>query len=54
MEWIEFTYPYLPIFRLCNTTECIVPGMYAMVSFETFLVRITAHARLVPRRRLPV
>lgn len=34
MEWIEFTYPYLPIFRVCDTTECIVPGMYAMVSLR--------------------
>jgi len=33
MEWVEFTYPRLPIFGVCQDTQCVVPGMYAMVSF---------------------
>lgn len=31
MEWIEYTYPDLPIWGICQDTECIVPGLYAMV-----------------------
>jgi len=31
MEWIEFQYPTSTIFDVCRDTECIVPGLYAMV-----------------------
>lgn len=31
MEYIEFTYPELSIFNVCKDTDCIVPGVYAMV-----------------------
>jgi chloride channel 3/4/5 len=33
MEWIEHSHPNLPIFDVCRGTECVVPGLYAMVSF---------------------
>lgn len=32
MEYIEFLYPNSRIFGVCSDTECIVPGLYAMVS----------------------
>lgn len=32
MELIEHKYPDLPIFDVCRGAECIVPGLYAMVS----------------------
>ncbi len=32
MEWIQYQYPSLPIFDVCRDSECIVPGLYAMVS----------------------
>jgi hypothetical protein len=32
MEWIEFTHPNMTIFDVCRETDCIVPGLYAMVS----------------------
>jgi chloride channel 3/4/5 len=32
MEWIEFTHPNMTIFNVCRDTDCIVPGLYAMVS----------------------
>jgi chloride channel 3/4/5 len=31
MEWIEFTHPGMRIFDVCRDTDCIVPGLYAMV-----------------------
>lgn len=38
MEWIEHTHPNLPIFDVCRGTECIVPGLYAMVSLQVLLL----------------
>jgi chloride channel 3/4/5 len=32
MEWVEYEYPFLPIFNVCKDTDCVVPGLYAMVS----------------------
>lgn len=32
MEWLEYTRPHWPIFGVCRDTQCVVPGMYAMVS----------------------
>lgn len=32
MEWIEFHHSNLTIFDVCRETDCIVPGLYAMVS----------------------
>jgi chloride channel 3/4/5 len=34
MEWIEFTHPNMSIFNVCRDTDCIVPGLYAMVSLS--------------------
>jgi chloride channel 3/4/5 len=31
MEWIEFTHPNMRIFDVCRETDCVVPGLYAMV-----------------------
>lgn len=31
MEWIEFSHPNMRIFDVCRETDCIVPGLYAMV-----------------------
>jgi chloride channel 3/4/5 len=43
MEWVEFTHPNMSIFNVCRDTDCIVPGLYAMVSpqliFSTRLTR---------------
>lgn len=36
MEYLEHTHPGLPIFDVCRGTECVVPGLYAMVSCSTF------------------
>ena len=44
MEWIEQYHGNLPIFDVCRDRECIVPGLYAMVScFEILLNRKKAH-----------
>jgi chloride channel 3/4/5 len=32
LEYVQSEYPYLNIFDVCTDTNCIVPGMYAMVS----------------------
>lgn len=32
MEYIEYSHPTLGIFDVCRETDCIVPGLYAMVS----------------------
>lgn len=32
MEWVEYTHPNMRIFNVCRDTDCIVPGLYAMVS----------------------
>lgn len=32
MQWIEWQYPFLWMFEECTGDQCIVPGLYAMVS----------------------
>ncbi|AFR95662.2 voltage-gated chloride channel [Cryptococcus neoformans C23] len=41
MEYIEFTYPELSIFNVCKDTDCIVPGIYAMVGAAATLAGVT-------------
>ncbi|ORY35468.1 putative voltage-gated chloride channel [Naematelia encephala] len=41
MEWIEWRYPLLPIFGVCRDTDCIVPGLYAMVGAAATLAGVT-------------
>lgn len=32
LQWIEWQYPFLWAFQECTGDQCIVPGLYAMVS----------------------
>ncbi|WVQ99955.1 hypothetical protein IAU59_007098 [Kwoniella sp. CBS 9459] len=41
MEYIEFMHPSLPIFDVCRDTDCIVPGLYAMVGAAATLAGVT-------------
>ncbi|WWC90776.1 uncharacterized protein L201_005713 [Kwoniella dendrophila CBS 6074] len=41
MEHIEYTYPSLAIFDVCRDTNCIVPGLYAMVGAAATLAGVT-------------
>ncbi|WRT68309.1 uncharacterized protein IL334_005285 [Kwoniella shivajii] len=41
MEYIEYTYPSLMIFDVCRETDCIVPGLYAMVGAAATLAGVT-------------
>ncbi|OCF37887.1 voltage-gated chloride channel [Kwoniella heveanensis BCC8398] len=41
MEYIEFKHPSLPIFDVCRDTDCIVPGLYAMVGAAATLAGVT-------------
>ena len=39
MEWVEYRYPELMIFDVCRDSDCVLPGLYAMVS--AFLSRVS-------------
>ncbi|EIW67300.1 hypothetical protein TREMEDRAFT_34025 [Tremella mesenterica DSM 1558] len=41
LEWLEFAFPDLPIFGVCTGTDCIVPGLYAMVGAAATLAGVT-------------
>nr|XP_019011401.1 voltage-gated chloride channel [Kwoniella pini CBS 10737]OCF50182.1 voltage-gated chloride channel [Kwoniella pini CBS 10737] len=41
MEYIEYSYPTLGIFDVCKETDCIVPGLYAMVGAAATLAGVT-------------
>ncbi|OCF76116.1 voltage-gated chloride channel [Kwoniella mangroviensis CBS 8886] len=41
MEYIEFAYPSLGIFDVCRETDCIVPGLYAMIGAAATLAGVT-------------
>nr|XP_019044593.1 voltage-gated chloride channel [Kwoniella bestiolae CBS 10118]OCF23523.1 voltage-gated chloride channel [Kwoniella bestiolae CBS 10118] len=41
MEYIEYTYPTLGIFDVCRETDCIVPGLYAMIGAAATLAGVT-------------
>ncbi|KAK8854828.1 hypothetical protein IAR55_003567 [Kwoniella newhampshirensis] len=41
MEYIEYEYPSLPIFDVCKDTDCVVPGLYAMVGAAATLAGVT-------------
>ncbi|WVO23008.1 uncharacterized protein IAS62_004352 [Cryptococcus decagattii] len=41
MEYIEFVHPDLSIFSVCKNTDCVVPGIYAMVGAAATLAGVT-------------
>ncbi|ODN78803.1 hypothetical protein L202_04354 [Cryptococcus amylolentus CBS 6039] len=41
LEYIEFTNPDLSIFDVCRDTDCVVPGLYAMVGAAATLAGVT-------------
>nr|XP_018261404.1 voltage-gated chloride channel [Kwoniella dejecticola CBS 10117]OBR83562.1 voltage-gated chloride channel [Kwoniella dejecticola CBS 10117] len=41
IEYIEYSYPTLAIFDVCRETDCIVPGLYAMVGAAATLAGVT-------------
>ncbi|WWD19024.1 hypothetical protein CI109_103482 [Kwoniella shandongensis] len=41
MEYLEYSYPSLPIFDVCKDTDCVVPGLYAMVGAAATLAGVT-------------
>ncbi|WVN85875.1 uncharacterized protein L203_101027 [Cryptococcus depauperatus CBS 7841] len=41
MEYIEWTNPELPLFSICKDTNCVVPGLYAVVGAAATLAGVT-------------
>ncbi|GFZ49454.1 Probable chloride channel protein UM03490-D [Saitozyma sp. JCM 24511] len=41
LEYVQSEYPYLNIFDVCTDTNCIVPGLYAMIGAAATLAGVT-------------
>lgn len=52
MEYIEYSHPDLHIFDVCRETDCIVPGLYAMVSRLTSDGTVSADLSRLAQRPL--